>query len=496
MLQEKLEQESRAAQRRRVQLVIGIAASVVVIGLAYGGIVLLRPSDVADATSAPQQAEVAPDAKASEIVTPDVLPNLAPDPIADAAANEAAREQFKGDLAAFQSVLEPAVAHEGFARWDATAQRRILDGKQTAISLFSAASYTAAVEQLAAARTVAEQALAARERAFNDAFAAAEAAHADDSYDAAALAIDRALNIRPDSAPASALKQRIDALPALLAKIEDAAVARVENNLDAERPHLEAALAIDPQRSELASRLAEVRRLLREARFAGHIVAGLTDVEARKLTSAQRNLDAARAIYPDRAEVNVLDEKIAGLALELLIERLTVTARAAAQGDDWVTAEQTYIQLRRLAPANRDITDELALAQTINRLHARAARHLAAPERLASVAVATEAGSIADTIALLRDDSPRLAAQADKLAALVVAYAVKVPVRIVSDGKTNITVRGVGIVGKITERTIELRPGQYTFEGIREGFQAVLIRVDIPPGQADLVLKIVPDERI
>jgi hypothetical protein len=192
----------------------------------------------------------------------------------------------------------------------------------------------------------------------------------------------------------------------------------------------------------------------------------------------------------------VLDEKIAGLELELLIERLTVTARAAAQADDWVTAEQTYIQVRRLAPANRDITDGLALAQTINRLRARAARHLAAPGRLASVAVATEAGSIVDAIAPLRADSPRLAAQADALAGLVAAYGVKVPVRIVSDGKTNITVRGVGIVGKITERTIELRPGQYTFEGIREGFQAVLMRVDIPPGQADLVLEIVPDERI
>lgn len=490
MLQEKLEQESRAAQRRRMQLVIGIAAGIVVIGLVYGGIILLRPSDVADVTNVVRET-------AAETVTktPQAEPQIVA-PAPDDAANEAAREQFKADLAAFQSALEPAVIHDDFARWDAAAQRQILDGKDTAISLFSAASYIAAVDELATARAAAEQALAAREKAFDDAFAAAAAAHDDDSYDAAALAIDRALTIRPGSAPAAALKQRIDALPALLAKIEDAAVARVENNLDAERQHLEAALAIDPQRSALASRLGEVRRMQRDARFAGHIVAGLKDVEARKLSSAQGNLDDARAIYPKRAEVDVLDEKIAGLELELLIERLTRTARAAARNDDWVTAEQSYIQVRRLAPANRDITDGLDLAQTINRLHARAARHLAAPARLASEAVAADAGSVVDAIIPLRDESPRLAAQADTLAELVAAYGVKVPVRIVSDGKTNITVRGVGIVGKITERTIELRPGQYTFEGIREGFQAVLMRIDIPPGQADLVLEIVPDERI
>jgi len=488
MLQEKLEQESRAAQRRRMQFVIGIAVSIVVIGLAYGGLVLLRPSNVADVTDVPRATTAETITKAPEIVAPEIA--------VDDAANEAAREQFKTDLAAFQSALEPAVIHEDFARWDAAAQRRILDGKETAISLFSETSYVAAVDALAKARATAERALAAREQAFTQAFAAAGTAYGDDNYDAAALAISRALTIRPDSAPASALGQRIDALPALLETIEAAAVARVENNLEAERGHLEAALAIDPQRSELASRLTDVRRLLREARFAGHIVAGLKDVETRNVTSAQRNLDDAGAIYPDRPEIDVLAEKIAGLQIELMIARLTQTARAAARADDWVTAEQTYIQVRRLAPANRDITDGLALAQTINRLHARAARHLATPGRLASEAVAADAGSIVDAAAPLRDDSPRLATQADALAGLVAAYGVKVPVRIVSDGKTDITVRGVGIVGKITERTIELRPGQYTFEGIREGFQAVLMRVDIPPGQADLVLEIVPDERI
>ena len=489
MLQEKLEQESRAAQRRRMQLVVGVAVSIAVIGLAYGGLLLLRPTgNVADVTNVPRATTAENITKAPEIVAPEVT--------VDEAANEAARARFKADLAAFQADLEPAVVHEDFARWDAAAQRRILDGKATAIARFSEAAYMAAVDELATARAAAETALAARTQAFDDAFAAAAAAHGADNYDAAALAIDRALTIRPDSAPAAALKQRIDALPALLAKIEDAAVARVENNLDAERRHLAAALAIDPGRTALATRLGEVRRLLRDERFAGHIVAGLTDVEARKLAAAQRNLDAARAIYPDRAEVDVLDEKIAGLELELLIAQLTRTARGAAQADDWATAEQSYIQVRRLAPANRDITDALALAQTINGLHARAARHLAAPDRLASEGVAADASAVVAAIAPLREDSPRLAAQADSLAGLLAAYAVKVPVRIVSDGKTDITVRGVGIVGKVTERTIELRPGRYTFEGIREGFQAVLVRVDIPPGQADLVLEIVPDERI
>ena len=93
MLQEKLEQESRAAQRRRMQIVIGIAASVAVIGLAYGGIVLLRPST--DVTNAPEASQTAPEAVSR---TPSVVPEVvssAPVVAPDEAASEAARDQFK-----------------------------------------------------------------------------------------------------------------------------------------------------------------------------------------------------------------------------------------------------------------------------------------------------------------------------------------------------------------------------------------------------------------
>ena len=492
MLEEKLEQESRAVRRRRLQLVVGAALSVVVLALAYGGILLIRDTG----GDGPARVAKTP----AEAVAPAPLPQPAapvavPEPV-DAAAIEAARESFKTSLAAFQAEIEPNVVHDDFARWDVIAQRRILDAKDAAIADFGAANYADATDALAAVQADAEAVLAARDRAFEDAFAAAGAAFAADNYDSALAAIDRALEIRPESAPAVALKERIDNLPVLLETIEAAAVARVENNLAAEERHLAAALEIDPNRNELAPRLEEVRRLLREAAFAGHIADGLARVDTRDLAAAKRSLAAARKIYTNRPEIDVLDEKIAALQIELTIERLTRTARAAAAADDWPAAERTYIEVRRLAPVARDITNELARAQAINGLDARAARHLASPERLASEAVAADASAVANDIAAYRGDSPRLASKADELAALVAAYGVKVPVRIVSDGETDISVRGVGIVGKVTDRTIELRPGRYTFEGIRAGFQAVLMRVDIPPGRTGLVLEIVPDERI
>ena len=56
--------------------------------------------------------------------------------------------------------------------------------------------------------------------------------------------------------------------------------------------------------------------------------------------------------------------------------------------------------------------------------------------------------------------------------------------------------RGVGRVGLTNEKTIDLRPGKYTFEGKRTGYRSKLIQVDIPPGSENVVVEIYTDERI
>ncbi|MEK9899316.1 MAG: hypothetical protein VW516_01020, partial [Rhodospirillaceae bacterium] len=181
MLEEKLEQESRAVRRRRLQLVVGTALSVVVLALAYGGILLIRDTG----GDGPARVAKTP----AEAVAPAPLPQPAtpaavPEPV-DAAAIEAAREAFKTSLAAFQAEIEPKVVHDDFARWDTVAQRRILDAKDAAIAAFGAANYADATDTLAAVRADAEAVLDARARAFEDAFAAAGAAFAADNYDGA-----------------------------------------------------------------------------------------------------------------------------------------------------------------------------------------------------------------------------------------------------------------------------------------------------------------------
>ena len=71
-----------------------------------------------------------------------------------------------------------------------------------------------------------------------------------------------------------------------------------------------------------------------------------------------------------------------------------------------------------------------------------------------------------------------------------------VNVNVISDGKTFVSVRGVGKVGETTGKTIQLKPGTYSFEGKREGYRSKLIEVSIPLNRSDVQVTVIADERI
>ena len=56
-----------------------------------------------------------------------------------------------------------------------------------------------------------------------------------------------------------------------------------------------------------------------------------------------------------------------------------------------------------------------------------------------------------------------------------------VPVLVKSDGRTYIRVLGVGNVGEVKEKTINLAPGTYQFEASCKGYRTEIITVEISP---------------
>ena len=506
MLQDKLEQASRESKQKRLQIASLIVVVTLVTALLILGIIKIDISsfNVGQEDQVPKMETVSvspsvmPPAEIAPRPSPPFIPGkgqLSAEP-SDALKNGEMREAFKDALAEFEGNFEQRILSPGFENWNIGQQRRILTKKTEAISLFSTGNYEQALAILNDVIQRSTDQLAERDRAFNQALSRAKLSHEDDDFDTASLEISEALRLKPDSAEAIALKGKINLLPIILSLIERAAIARTENNLEKEEKHLKEIVSAAPSRIELNVRLKEVRKEIREQRFAKVIDAGLANIDKRILIPAQGNLKTARLIYKDRAETKLLAKKVANLQLELEVEKLVHEAQSASQSDDWITAESLYLKAGKIQQNHIQVVEGYALSKKINALNNQLSRHIQAPHRLSANNVAEIVRKLVVKAETVSTKSPAISMKTAELSKLLTEYSTKVAVKVISDAFTNISVRGVGKVGVTVEKTINLRPGKYTFEGIRSGYKAKLIQIDIPPGSMNIVVEIVCDERI
>jgi hypothetical protein len=109
-------------------------------------------------------------------------------------------------------------------------------------------------------------------------------------------------------------------------------------------------------------------------------------------------------------------------------------------------------------------------------------RHVASPQRLSAEPVAREAEALVERARGEEPAGPRLEGQIRALEQALGAARTTVAVVIESDGLTEVSVSRVGPLGRMTRRTLELRPGEYTAVGSREGYRDVRRRFSVSPG--------------
>jgi hypothetical protein len=76
---------------------------------------------------------------------------------------------------------------------------------------------------------------------------------------------------------------------------------------------------------------------------------------------------------------------------------------------------------------------------------------------------------------------PRLAGQRDELSRLLKRAATPVPVELVSDNMTSVSIYKVGKLGTFTNTRLELRPGPYVAVGVRSGYRDVRLEFRVAP---------------
>ncbi len=464
------------------------AAAVVAIGISGFGLWLAE-------LVIPHQPAGEIGSSAPEMSSNATIPGLDDLQSADPSIDADPRERFKQTLGEYMREVEPLIHNQTFASWDAVAQRDLTAMKAAALQAFSDGNHAAALSLLTTALEKARTALEQRETAFTTALAAADASLEQDDYDAASLHIADALRITQSPA-ALRLQAKIEALPEVLVHVEAARIARLENNTQAELRALEEVVKRDSSRPASRQRLVGLRTAIQDDRYSRHIARGFAALEKNDLGSAQEHLNHARALFPNRSETALLTKQVRERDHGLQVERLLHQARSAEQADDWSSALDAYRQVEAIRPGHAPAIQGRQTAERLLALLSAITAQLDAPHRLTLPPVAAQARELIAQGREAEQASPQLAARAAELRHTLERYSRQVPVRIVSDGKTKISVRGVGRVGAVVSKLIHLKPGAYRFEGSRSGYKSEIVQVRVPPDAFDVQVEIVCDEPI
>ena len=317
---------------------------------------------------------------------------------------------------------------------------------------------------------------------FQIAFEAAQTAYQRENYEMAKDAVETVYRLRPNDDEVIELGNKISMLPDLLIARQEAAGARSAGHLTNELAALERVLIFAPQDADAENRMKILRQQQSDLRFNRAIGQVAAAVGRKDVESAKSALADARKERPSSSSVLDLQQKILDLERQLNMEQNLTAANQALLQDDWQLALQSYNKILAIDSEHNEAAQGSLFAKQIIGAQKQVDEFLSQPHRLSSSNIAAAARKTISEVNHLTGFSARLSQSIDSLDNALSDWTTLVPIRVVSDGETEIGVRGVGKIGKTKERFVELRPGTYVFEGQREGYRSILVKLVVAAG--------------
>lgn len=410
--------------------------------------------------------------------------------------DEQAREAFKKILQQYKSELKPQLDAANLAQWNQTALNEINQLEQSALSYFSQGDYGHALDQIQSLHEKSTTTLADAQQVFKENMQKATEFFNADQYEQAKAHIDKALVVNAQSAEAQALQQDIEKLKQILPLLTEAKAARDENDLQKEYQALQQILDIAPKRPQEAERFKVLSQRIQSNQFEAQLAAGFRAIKKQQTQKARQHYQKAKKLNPKHKRLAVLLNQITEQEKNQRIHNALQQAQQGVQQDNWQHAKTGFEKVLKDAPKHQTALDGLKRAKDILSLQSRLASFTKDPYRLADNKIITAAEETLKKAQPLSSSSPKLKQQAQKLQTLTTAFNQLIPITITSDNKTYILIRGVGKVGTVSQKSLKLKPGRYTFEGRREGYKSKLLPVLIPYNKSSFSIRVVCDEPI
>ena len=291
--------------------------------------------------------------------------------------------------------------------------------------------------------------------------------------DAAAAELALVDKLEPGLEKAGSLRERLDALPEVLAQLAEAAVAEKNDDLVSARSALEAAVAADAKHRRAQQALQRVSAALKARRFADAMSSGYAALESQRFDAARAAFRRAGALREGSNEVATALQEVSVAETASELRRLQRTADANVEKEAWSAATSAYEAALNLDSsvlfAQRGLEQARARAELDTRLRAV----LDDPDRLSDENVADNAARLLEYARSVKPRGPVLQEQISTLQKQLALSNTPVRVVLLSDNSTDVTLYKVSRLGTFEREELMLRPGEYTAAGTRRGYRDV-----------------------
>ncbi len=406
------------------------------------------------------------------------------------------REQFINAYRRYREEFEIRLIELNLKDWAASELSKIQEQVETARAQFQTGDYQAAYLSInQAIMDVDAVSLEYKSRLANF-IDNANRAYQEGKYLEAGQQISEGLQLDPENAELVELESRIQRIDRVNQLLIEANQAKVMNQESQELAILEKILLIDPQHLEAKQRIRErtVERLHRA--YTDAIAEADRALDEKNIEQAKKHMQAANKLKPGNQDVKRMRNRIVEIETEQEYLQQISLAITSIVEDNWYSTVEHYEQALKVKPHDEFATEGLSEAKAMIERIQSLKQLLQYERRLVNERAIETAKILLSNTEPFLDQSDQLRDLHDEIIAKLQIYSVETEVLVTSDGETNVSVKGVGIVGRVSSHSIRLKPGDYQFEGTRDGFRSVIVPVSITPGGGPVQVEVICRERI
>lgn len=462
-----------------VKIILAVVLVPAVLALMYWLFSSLPSSPLREAKATPSAAE----ATESVVTAPQTALALSAD-------DRKALQQALSDTNALISTL---AGDTYLSRWQAKRFTALQDGIAQAYQLYGQQQYSDSASLLTQIQQQADSYQREYSAAYQQAFQQAEQAFQKAELTSATLHVEQALTIKPDFEPALQLQKRLLVAADVQQLWQQVRVAEVERNLAKQQALLEQISQLDSEDTAAAQQLALLRQQQHQQQFSTLLANARSALAQADYAKAQQLLAQASKIEPNRPELRQLQQQLAQAEQANTVAQTLQQIQVFSDADEWPTVGLLANKALSSTPDNVQLQQYQQQAQQIALASQQIAMYLQQPARLADSNIQQRAQAVISQAGSLYALSPKLKAQSEQLQQQIKHQQQPVALKILSDSRTYIRVLGVGVVGEVKEKIIQLPPGDYQLEGVCKGYQTEIITVAVrdnqQPGSVQLQCK-------